>query len=283
MTVELQSHAPLNGGGKPNVAPKAKKALEASQKDDTAAKRAIAPKSSIQALQNADQPRGQTLAAGSRSALQPSRAKRKIPKRSKGHFVGELVFNREEVRQRLGFASMLEHNAALCFIYRSDFWDIEEQLDALPFVLPNGKASNHFFDFRVTFKGGRRVCISVKPERKAQTFEYRAKIECVRKAAIGNICDAVLTVTERNIHPTELHNAKLFHSARDPEAELDARVISALQMITSPVCIGDFLADIGLQGIGFRSVARAIRFGQAKLFNREKITDRSLIICGGTK
>ncbi|SCM66403.1 hypothetical protein [Donghicola eburneus] len=277
MTNKLQSDAPLNGGAKPNVAPKAKKALKGARKDDSAANRAVAPESGIQALQNADQPRGRTLAAGSRSALQPSRAKRKIPKRSKGHFVGELVFNREEVRQRLGFASMLEHNAALCFIYRSDFWDIEEQLDALPFVLPNGKASNHFFDFRVTFKGGRRVCISVKPERKAQTFEYRAKIECVRKAAIGNICDAVLTVTERNIHPTELHNAKLFHSARDPEPALDARIIAGLSALEGPIQVREFLTNVGLEGCGFRGVARAIRLGQAKLCNAEKITPQTLI------
>ncbi|MCT4578637.1 hypothetical protein [Donghicola sp.] len=215
-----------------------------------------------------------------RGELLPSRAKRPIPRSSKKHFVGQLVFNRGEHRQRLGFASLYEHNAALCFIYRPDFLDIEEQLASLPFVLPNGTKSEHFFDFRVTFRGGRRVCISVKPERIAQTYEYRAKMDCIRQAAIGNICDDVRTVTERNIDPVELHNAKLFHSARDADAEMDARVIAALQMVTSPVRIGKFLAETGLEGKGFRSVARAIRFGQAKLFNREKITGRSLIIRG---
>ncbi|CUH77912.1 hypothetical protein TRM7557_01644 [Tritonibacter multivorans] len=212
----------------------------------------------------------------------PSRAKRTIPKSTRRHFVGELVFNRAGHRQRLGFASMYEHNAALCFIYRPDFLDVEEQLASLPFVLPNGKKSEHFFDFRVTFKCGRRVCISVKPERIAQTYQYRAKMDCIRQAAIGNICDEVRTFTERNIDPVELHNAKLFHSSRDPEVELDARVIAALQLVTSPVRISDFLAEIGLEGVGFRSVARAIRLGEAKLFNREKITGRSLIICGET-
>ena len=215
-----------------------------------------------------------------RGKLLPSRAVRPIPKSSKKHFVGELVFNHGEHRRRLGFASMYEHNAALCFIYRPDFLDIEEQLASLPFVLPNGTKSEHFFDFRVTFTCGRRVCISVKPERIAQTYEYRAKMDCIKRAAIGNICDDVRTVTERNIDPIELHNAKLFHSARDPEAELDARVIAALQMVTGPVRICDFLAEIGHEGVGFRSVARAIRFGQAKLFNREKINGRSLIIRG---
>lgn len=217
-----------------------------------------------------------------RRPLLPSRAKRSIPNSSRGHFVGELVFNRGNERQRLGFASMTEHNAALCFIYRPDFLDIEEQLASLPFVLPNGKKSVHFFDFRVTIKGGRRVCISVKPERIAQTYGYRAKMDCIKRAAIGNICDDVRTVTERNIDPIELHNAKLFHSARDPQAELDARVIAALQVVTAPVRICDFLNEIGVEGAGFRSVARAIRFGHAKLFNREMISGRTLIIRGET-
>ncbi len=209
-----------------------------------------------------------------------SRAQRAIPKRSRGHFVGELVFNRGEHRQRLGFASMHEHNAALCFIYRPDFLDIEEQLAALPFVRPDGKKSVHFFDFRVTFKGGRRVCISVKPERIAQTFAYRATMDCIRRAAIGNICEDVLTVTQRNIHPIELHNAKLFHSARDPEPQIDAIITDKLKYLQNPTPIRDFLVSEGLQGTGFRATARAIRFGKANLLNHEKITDRTLIIRG---
>lgn len=44
-----------------------------------------------------------------------SRVKRPISKSTRKHFVGELVFNRGENRQRLGFASLYEHNAALCF------------------------------------------------------------------------------------------------------------------------------------------------------------------------
>jgi len=209
-----------------------------------------------------------------------SRAKRAIPKSTKKHFVGELVFNRGESRQRLGFASLYEHNAALCFIYRPDFLDIEEQLASLPFVLPNGKPSEHFFDFRVTFKGGRRVCISVKPERIAQTYMYRTTIACIRQAAIGNICDDVRTVTERNINPVELHNAKLFHSARDPEPALDAYVLECLRSLEGPIGIADFLTSIGVAGEGFRSVARAIRFGNAKLFGPHKITGRTMIVRG---
>lgn len=206
-----------------------------------------------------------------------SRAVRHIPKTSKRHFVGELVFNRGDQPQRLGWGSLLEHDAALCMIYRSDFKDIEEQLAALPFILPNGNASRHFFDFRVTKKGNRRICISVKPEEIAATFEYRAIIAEVKKSAIGNICDDVKTVTERNIHPTRLHNAKLFHAARDAEPEMDGIVVDCLKTVSHAISIDEFLDVSGIGGRGFFSVARAIRLGHAQLIDFENITGKSLI------
>lgn len=207
-----------------------------------------------------------------------SRGIRTIPRSSPGHFVGELVYTtRDGKQQRLGFASLTEFHTALCLIYRDDFADIEEQLAELPFQKPTGGGSRHFFDFRFTTKAGQRICISVKPERIAQTYVYRATIDAVAQAAVGNICDRVATVTERNIHPVELHNAKLFHAARTPEPELDAEIVSALQKLEAPVTIDHFLAETGHYGRGFFSVARAIRSGHARLFTPEKIRGKTLI------
>ena len=206
------------------------------------------------------------LMAETRKHLRPtpakSRAVRKIPKASKGHFVGELVYDDiNGMPQRLGFASYTEFKAAICLIYRDDFADIEEQLASLPFNHPKGAPSEHFVDFRFTTKGGQRICISVKPDRIAKTYVYQATIGAVKKAAIGNICDAVATVTERNISPIELHNAELYHAARRPEPSVDEVVVDALSRLDGPVSINQFLEDIGISGRGFFSVARAIRFG----------------------
>lgn len=206
-----------------------------------------------------------------------SRAVRPIPKASKGHFVGELVYNNGGQPQRLGYSSLIEYHAGLCLIYRPDFLDIEEQLAALPFTLPDGKPSRHFFDFRFTQTGGRRICISVKPERIAMTYEYQAVMACVRRAAIGNICDDVKTITERNIHPVLLHNSKLFHAARNFEPEVDEAVLAGFKKISGLITINNFLTDAGIGGWGFFSVARAIRFGHASLFTPEKIIGKTVI------
>jgi hypothetical protein len=155
--------------------------------------------------------------------------------------------------------------------------DLEEQLAPLPFKLPNGKPSRHFFDFRLTLKGGWRICISVKPEKIAETYEYRSKMAMVEKAAIGNICDAVRTITERNIHPIQLYNAKLFHQARRPEPALDKIIEEELAKVVGPTTINAFLERSGIGGIGFRSVARAIHAEKARLVTQEEITGTTLI------
>lgn len=207
-----------------------------------------------------------------------SRAVRKIPKSSKFSFVGELVYdNINGEPQRLGFSSYTEFKTAICLIYRDDFADIEEQLAGLSFKKPDGSTSTHHFDYRFTTKGGWKICISVKPERIADTFIYRATISGVKKAAMGNICDAVATVTDRNISPIEFHNAELFHAARRPQPAIDEKVIAGLKLLKGPVSINQFLEDIGLSGAGFFSVARAIRHGNARLFSLEKIRGKTLI------
>jgi hypothetical protein len=218
----------------------------------------------------------QKFTTGSRPAK--SRAVRKIPKSSKGHFVGELVYDNVNGQpQRLGFASYTEFKTAICLIYREDFADIEEQLAALPFNHPRGAPSEHFFDFRYTTKGGKRICISVKPERIAGTYVYQATISAIKIAAVGNICDAVATVTERNVSPIELHNAELYHAARKADPVMDALVLEALSRLDGPVSIDQLLADIGVYGRGFFSVARCIRFGHARMFTPEKIRGKTLI------
>lgn len=207
-----------------------------------------------------------------------SRAVRSIPKSSKGHFVGELVFNRGGRPQRLGFASKLECDAALCLIYRPGFADIEEQLAGLPFTHADGTPGIYHFDLRLAQLNGRWTCVSVKPEAIAKTAIYRAMFKQVKAAAIGNICHAAVTVTERNINPVVLHNATLYHAARDPEPETDAFVEEKLREVTQPMRISEFLDGIGLGGKGFFSIARAIRFGHARMFSPEKITPTTLIV-----
>ncbi len=208
----------------------------------------------------------------------PSRAKRKISRSSKLHFVGELTFLRRDGRsQAVGFGSLREHDTALCCIYRPDFLDIEEQLEKIMVRKTGTVATPYWFDYRLTLTSGRRIAISVKPERKAQTLTYQRTIEAVRAVAVPEIADQVNTITERNIDPTHLANCKLFHAARFPDEALDDRVTEALNQLDQPMPICMALDQAGIGPDGFWSAVRAIRWGDVEVMSRGIIDEHAVI------
>lgn len=68
---------------------------------------------------------------------------------------------------------MAQRPAELACLAFANGFDKSATIAALPFRHPRGTASENFFDFRFTTKGGRKVCISVKPERIAKTYIYK--------------------------------------------------------------------------------------------------------------
>ncbi len=214
---------------------------------------------------------------------EPSQAKRKIAKSSKGHFVGQLVYQLMGVPQILAFESLLEYHAALCFIYMFNVVEVEEQIAAIAFRKPDGSPGQHFFDFRVTFRGGRRIAIAVKPEHIAQRYKFVATMSAVASATTLQVADGVYIVTERNIDPVLLHNAKLFHAARHNDSQMDQIIQDGIKDVLEPIQISEFLQNTGCYGAGYFSVARSIRFGHALHMDGGRIEPSSLIMSGRTQ
>jgi len=207
----------------------------------------------------------------------PSRASRLIPRSSKGHFVGQLVFDLKGKPQCLGFESLLEYQAALCLIYHHDVGDIEEQVAPVVYKRRSGKVASHHLDFRVTLVQGRRIGIAVKPEVIAMTHDFQSDIRAIRSAAVPHVVHDICVVTERNIHPVTLHNAKLFHAARRRQPEIDTIILEAANSTREPSTIREFLDRTGLKGTGFHGVARGIRSGAIMHVDGGRITGDSLI------
>lgn len=207
-----------------------------------------------------------------------SRANRKMSKSSKCNFVGQLTFlRRDGTSQAVKFDSLLEHNVALCCIYRTDFRDLEEQLARIMVRKSGTKATPYWFDFRLTLQTGKRIAISVKKERKAQTAKYQAEIRAACAVAVPEIADQVNTITERNIDRSHLANCKLFHAARFPEESLDDRVAAALSHIDRPMAIHDVLEQAAIGPDGFWSAVRAIRWGDVEVCSRGVIDGNTII------
>ncbi|MEI4488609.1 hypothetical protein V8J36_20640 [Frigidibacter sp. MR17.14] len=205
-----------------------------------------------------------------------SRAKRPIPKASQGHFVGEFVFGFDKP-QRVGFASLLEYNAALCAVYRPGFVDLEEQLERVVFRKLNGKPGDHYLDYRVTYHNGLRIGMAVKPAAIAAKPEFQATMRAVARAAVSRVVDKVVVVTERHIHPVELHNAELFHAARRPVADEDRVIGELCARLRTPNTVEAMLDQGRHDGVTLFGVARAIHGRGLRLVRNERIDHSALV------
>ena len=208
-----------------------------------------------------------------------SRAHRAIPRKSPFHFVGQLSFlNGEGKSQAVGFNSLLEYHVALCCIAEPNFFDIEEQLAHIMVRRSGPVATPYWFDYRVTYKTGLRVAIAVKPEKEADTYKFRQDMQAIRAAAVPQVADQLCVVTERNIAPDILANAKLFHAARFPDDAIDPQVGAALNQLSYAMPVREFLAKCGVGSNGFWSVVRLIRAGAVVVRSPGPIDEHSLIV-----
>lgn len=215
----------------------------------------------------------------------PSRAKRKIPRKARDHFVGQIVLGTGTNQQTVGFASLLEYKAAICAAYRPGFIDLEEQLDGIRIELPSGRRKTHYLDYRVTHthssgRGKIRTGMAVKTAKRAACRTFAAEMKALRAAAVPAVIDRLCVVTERQISPFVLANAELFHACRHPDPALDVAVASALRDIEEPTVLHTALERHGLGGIGYHSAVRLIRTGGLRVAPKMIITPWSMIIGG---
>lgn len=211
-----------------------------------------------------------------------SRAVRTIPKASQGHFVGEFVFGVEKP-QRVGFESLLEFQTAICTVYRPGFVDLEEQLAPIAYRKPNGDIGHHFLDYRATFRSGLRIGIAVKTSERAARLKFRSEMQAVAEAAVPTVIDKLVVVTERNIHPVELFNAKLFHAARRPVPGEDEALADLHARLSAPVTVADLIHQGRHDGVTLFGVARAIHVGGLRLMRNERIVQSSFVVANAAQ
>ncbi|WP_282603994.1 hypothetical protein [Paracoccus sp. PARArs4] len=205
-----------------------------------------------------------------------SRAARAIPKSSQGHFVGEFVFGAEHPR-RVRFESLLEFKVALCTVYRPRFVDLEEQIAPISFRRPDGDIGYHYLDYRVTFEGGIRLGMVVKPSYRAEQPAFIANVRAIAAAAVPDVVDRLTVVTERHIHPVEFWNAQLFHAARRPVQEEDRIIDRLASRLRAPVVIEDLMTQGRHDGVILFGIARTIQRGGLKLLRKERIELHALV------
>lgn len=210
-------------------------------------------------------------------APQPSVAAR-MPRRfrSKGSTQGILVTTGKNPRQ-IFWESLGELAFLLFALARLDIIDVREQQEAL-YRDDDGVLRRHFFDFVVTTRDGTRKAIAYKPSERVRALNFDAFLTDLAGRISPDFADEVVLITERDLPPATVHNAKLLHACRrDPPGDADEAVLAVLATITGRISIADLRDAAGHGGEGFRATVRLIGSGRIVMEGTGRITDHTLV------
>lgn len=203
-----------------------------------------------------------------------SQAQRKIANAATGHCTAYAVLG-EGAGIRIGAESHTELCHLLISNANPDVVHLQEQV---LFRYGRNNEHRHLFDFVATSRSGTRTAFTVKPEVRLPSGTFLAKMQVisgfVRKK--GFAADTCL-LTEADIDPVDLHNARIITAVRepDPEAESVARRICA--GFVGAVSIRNLTLRTELAERGYRALLRLIRAGDLRLARRERITPQTLV------
>ncbi|MEJ1935271.1 TnsA endonuclease N-terminal domain-containing protein [Nostoc sp. NIES-2111] len=200
----------------------------------------------------------------------PSRASRTISRRSNRS--GRVTIVTANDHRRIHCESYLEARVAYVLLARPDVADVSEQPAAVKYRDEDGRSRLHFFDFLVTRRDGTRIAVAVKPAKVARRKNLLALLARIAAQLPPGFADAVLLLTDEDLTPALVANAKMIHSVRrgrDPE--LDARVAALAAELNGRVTVATLVEVLGAAGEGFRAVVRAVADGILRLVGRGEI------------
>lgn len=209
---------------------------------------------------------------------------RTIPLKSDSHFSGHLVVRAGgansagwEPEQVMEVESHLEMNLALILTMRPHIAEVENQV-LFKWWCPHQKAwKRHYFDFRVNLYDGTRVAVMVKQNRKLSCPKFCAEAQSIAIKVPPAFADDVVVMTESDVDPVEIHNAVFLDGLKEADPEADAAARRAMRGRIGARSISDIVADVGMQGRGFRAVGRLLRRSELALARIERITPEALV------
>ncbi|WP_231486780.1 hypothetical protein [Paracoccus pantotrophus] len=76
-----------------------------------------------------------------------------------------------------------------------------------------------------------------------------------------NFADEVRLLTEKDIDPVELHNARILAAFREPDPDADAAAWELTRYLLGGRSLRDLTRDLGLAERGYRALLRLVRMG----------------------
>lgn len=203
-------------------------------------------------------------------------AERIPPLSSRGHASGHLMVGDGEKRRVLLVESNLELKWALILDADPDVEEIKEQVR---FDWPEGqRLRTHYFDFVVQMRSGQRAALIVKPAKRAQTDKFLNETRKIAEhVARTGFADETRVLTDEDVDPVQLRNARLFLSVREEDEQADSAAQSLAQNLFGAVPISELVSQLNLRARGFRALARLIAAGQLECLHHETISPSTLV------
>ena len=208
----------------------------------------------------------------------PSRADRRIARASKGHCTAYAVVGdgpgrrmQAESHLELTHLQMLDADPAIV--------DLQEQV---LFSFGEGDRRRHFFDLVATFNKGSRIAFTIKPEARLRSGrfldEMREVAWWVRKKSFA---DDVRLLTDADVDPVALHNAKVLAAVRQTDPEADALARRMTEDLIGGTTLRELTRATGMEARGYRALLRLIRTGALIPSANERINPQTLVLSKG--
>jgi hypothetical protein len=210
---------------------------------------------------------------------QPSQAERSITGASSQHCVAHTVLG-DGVGVHIQAESLLELHNLFLLNAMLNVAALQEQVRF--YYGWNAKnQQQHIFDVVATLECGSRIAMAVKPEVRLASGRFKAEMQEVAWWVHEcGFADDVRIMSEADIDPVDLRNAKILAGVREADPEADA---VALRVVCDlPLGGGQSLRDLtlstGMSARGYRALIRLIRSGVLRLQQNQVIGPKAVLV-----
>ncbi|WDZ79134.1 hypothetical protein PWG15_27005 (plasmid) [Ensifer adhaerens] len=172
--------------------------------------------------------------------------------RSKGHSRGWVVD--PAANRAIGFSSTHEMRLAAMLLANRNVVEVEDQPAAVSYRGADGKRHHHTFDYRATYRNGRRVAIAVKPRSAVVKSGIRDVLKRVRPV-LGSFAHEAVLLTDTQITMARGRNALSILRARRARNEEDcARMRNLFRRVHGSVHADHIAEQFGNRAAGKNAI-----------------------------
>lgn len=206
-----------------------------------------------------------------------SQGSRRISARSRGSARASLPITYGGSYHMISVESGLEYNWAIVIdgLLRPKYFI--EQPPAIDFLDVDGVRRRHTFDFYIETEES-RIYIQVKPLKFVERDMWEATMGLIATQLSADEVDEVLLLTDEDLHPDMIANAKLMRYVRRcPALAAEDNFVEILRRDDSIRTIGELVSASGLDGVAFVASLRLIDHGLLTVLDEGRISYASRV------